>query len=101
MSTAATTPAFLPALPSLTKLHDLLNVLAEFRDLSNPFDSPAALKSTLVLLADVGEILGISDELLNWLDDIESNPALLDLILSVGRFLESLVGQVSNLPTNT
>ena len=42
MSTAA-------SLPSLSKLHDLLNLLSELRDLSNPFDSPAALKSTLEL----------------------------------------------------
>lgn len=88
------------SLPSLSKLHDLLNLLAELRDLANPFDSPAALKSTLELLADLGSILGVNHDLLNWLSNIENNAALLDLILSAGRFLESLVGQVSNLPSS-
>jgi len=97
MSTAA-------SLPSLSKLHDLLNLLSELRDLSNPFDSPAALKSTLELLADLGSILGVNHELLNWLTDIENNTPLLDLILSAGRFLESLVspsGPTTTPPTNT
>ena len=92
MSTAA-------SLPSLSKLHDLLNLLSELRDLSNPFDSPAALKSTLELLADLGSILGVNHELLNWLTDIENNTPLLDLILSAGRFLESLISP-SNQPTH-
>jgi hypothetical protein len=91
-----TTPT---SLPSLSKLQDVLNLLAEFRDLSNPFDSPATLKSTLELLADLGTILGINRELLNWLTDIESNTPLLDLILSAGRFLESLIAPPS--PTTT
>jgi len=69
MSTAA-------SLPSLSKLHDLLNLLSELRDLSNPFDSPAALKSTLELLADLGAILGVNPDLLNWLTDIENNTPL-------------------------
>lgn len=88
MTTVPTTPA---SLPSLNKLHDLLNLLAQLRNLSNPFDSPAALKSTLDLLADLGSILGVNHELLNWLTDIENNAPLLDLILSAGRFLESLL----------
>ena len=98
MSTTST------SLPSLSKLHDLLNLLAELRDLSNPFDSPAALKSTLELLADLGSILGLNHELQSWLTDIENNAPLLDLILSAGRFLESLVcppNQPTTPPTNT
>jgi hypothetical protein len=79
------------SLPSLSKLHDLLNLLAELRNLSNPFDSAAALKSTLELLTDLGSILGVNHELLNWLTDIETNTPLLDLVLSVGRFLESFL----------
>lgn len=99
MTTFPTTPA---SLPSLNKLHDLLNLLAQLRNLSNPFDSPAALKSTLDLLADLGSILGLNHELLNWLTDIENNAPLLDLILSAGRFLESLVSTPATTPpTNT
>src|ERR1051326_7360236 len=93
-----TTPA---SLPSLSKLHDLLNLFAELRNLSNPFNSAASLKASLELLADLGAILGVNHDLLNWLTDIENTPAILDLILSAGRFLESLVGQVSNLPSST
>src|SRR5262245_45611041 len=91
------------SLPSLTKLHDLLNLLAELRDLSNPFDTPASLKATLELLADLGSILGVNHELLNWLADVENNAPLLYLILSAGRFLESLVSPPSHPtpPTNT
>jgi len=97
MSTTST------SLPSLSKLHDLLNLLAELRDLSNPFDSPAALKSTLELLADLGSILGLNHELQSWLTDIENNAPLLDLILSAGRFLESLISPPNQPtpPTNT
>jgi hypothetical protein len=97
MSTTST------SLPSLNKLHDLLNLLAELRSLSNPFDSPAALKSTLELLADLGSILGLNHDLLNWLTDIENNAALSDLILSAGRFLESLISAPAPTtpPTNT
>jgi hypothetical protein len=95
-----TTPA---SLPSLSKLHDLLNLLAELRNLSNPFDSPAALTSTLELLADLGSIIGVNHELLDWLTNIENNTPLLDLILSAGRFLESLVSpsNPSTSPTGT
>jgi hypothetical protein len=86
--TTTLTPA---SIASLGKLADLLDLIASLRNLSDPFSSSEALRAALEALGRLAATLGVEDDWLTWLRAIEDNPALLDLIVAAGRFVENLL----------
>ncbi|HTQ37551.1 MAG TPA: hypothetical protein VMJ32_00895 [Pirellulales bacterium] len=78
-------------LPNLALLRELLNALASFRDLSDPFTSPSQLQSALELLLNLATTLGLDPKWFTWLQAIQNNPQLLNLVLAVGQYLESFI----------
>jgi hypothetical protein len=78
------------SLPNISALKNLLDVLAALRDVSNPFASLDDLTQALQLLLNVCGTIGISPQLIQWLQYVHDNPQLLEIVLAVGQYLESL-----------
>ena len=78
-------------LPNLTTLRDLLNLLSSLRDLTDPFSSIDSLRKSLDLLAEFAVALGLDSKYLAWINAIESNSELLNLLLAAAHYLETLL----------
>ncbi len=79
------------SLPNLNLLRDLLNALASLKDLSDPFASINQLQSALAILAQLGATLGLNANLLAWLQSLQNDSQLLNVVLAIGQYLESFI----------
>ena len=78
------------SLPNLATLKELLDFLASLRDSSNPFTSLDELTSTVQLLLNLCNTIGVSTQLITWLQRLHDNPQLLEIALAIGQYLESV-----------
>ncbi|HZZ27160.1 MAG TPA: hypothetical protein VFE46_04060 [Pirellulales bacterium] len=78
-------------LPTLSTLRDLLEALSKLGALSDPFSSTSQLQSAVQILLDLAGTMGLSSKWVTWLQAIQANPQLLNLVLAVGQYLETLL----------
>jgi hypothetical protein len=77
--------------PNLSMLRDLLDTLASLHELSDPFGSSSQLQNTLEQLLNVVSTLGLDVKWLTWLQALQNNPQLLNVVLAIGQYLETLI----------
>jgi hypothetical protein len=80
-------------LPALSTLRELLNIISTLRGISDPFGSLDGLRGAIALLLRLGTTLQINPKWLAWLQSVSDDDSLLNLLLAVGEYLESLVNQ--------
>lgn len=77
-------------LTRLSKLRELLEILAALRDLREPLASPQGFRDALELLLRLAEFAGIDPGWLARVRQILDDPRTFDLVLAVVRYVEGL-----------
>lgn len=89
--TAATTLAQAP-LGSLSRLRDLLSLLADIRGITAPLTSADGLKQTLTLVLHLADTLGIDPAWTSRLGAILSDPGVFNVVLAIIQYLSGVAG---------
>jgi hypothetical protein len=75
------------SLPNLSLLRDLLDALASLHDLSDPFASISQLQNALATLTKLAATLGLNANWLAWLQSLQNDSQLLNIVLAIGQYL--------------
>jgi hypothetical protein len=89
--TAATALAQAP-LGSLSKLRDLLSLLADIRAITAPLTSADGLKQTLTLILHLADTLGVDPAWSNRLAAILGDPGVFNVVLAIIQYLSGVAG---------
>lgn len=87
------TTALAPApLGSLSKLRDLLGLLADIRAITAPLTSADGLKQALTLVLHLADVIGVDPAWSNRLAAILADPGVFNVVLAIIKYLSGVAG---------